>query len=749
MTNFKIDGIDVQAKEDETILNVARRLSMYIPTMCYLEKTTPSASCRLCVVEVKGLDGAILSCQTKPTEGIEVVLNSDNLQNNRENIMRLYDVNHPLECGVCDKSGACDLQNKTLELNVDKQLFSAKDQSRKIEQWGLINYDHNLCIMCEKCTHTCNEIIGDDALDLRFGGYNSSIVPKNADYLDCTFCGECIAVCPVGALISSDFQYTSNAWELQKIPSTCAHCSAGCALEYEVKQTSSIENKADIYRVGNNYEYNTLCGAGRFAYDFDNKNTTKDLDEFSNAIDSFKKADTIEFDSIISNEEAYILQALKEKLGVKLVNKDAYAYQSFLRAYQSASGKLLYSGDLENIKNSDQVIVIGSRIATDNPAVRYHLTMAVKRNKANIIYFHPIEDKLMQNVVSDFIKYEAGSEEGVVALLAKVLIDENIVTNKTVKDFLSNLDEGNLSAQSNVGEEELALLAKKQLRAKVSTLIIGQDILGHRNANNIAKLVALIEKYTIYNVVIVPSKTNTLGVSLICDLDEKAKGYTVGYNIKADYTLSALGDGDLDMPALNQQEGTLTSLDKRVTPLNVAVPFGGFTLNDIANALGLYAKNTINYTVNLGEINGFKAISFDDLENFYSDLGEDIRGYVLNNINLDETTFKLEDVEELPSFDGSVVYACEPVLEFNQFTHKSHQLKNQDVLLVGSAQFALASKINDGDKVKFEIDGTEYERIFKLDSELKGTIALNHTFDKENDASLYRFSQVKINKSEV
>ena len=487
----------------------------------------------------------------------------------------------------------------------------------------------------------------------------------------------------------------------------------------------------------------------RFAYDFDNKNTTKDLDEFSNAIDSFKKADTIEFDSIISNEEAYILQALKEKLGVKLVNKDAYAYQSFLRAYQSASGKLLYSGDLENIKNSDQVIVIGSRIATDNPAVRYHLTMAVKRNKANIIYFHPIEDKLMQNVVSDFIKYEAGSEEGVVALLAKVLIDENIVTNKTVKDFLSNLDEGNLSAQSNVGEEELALLAKKQLRAKVSTLIIGQDILGHRNANNIAKLVALIEKYTIYNVVIVPSKTNTLGVSLICDLDEKAKGYTVGYNIKADYTLSALGDGDLDMPALNQQEGTLTSLDKRVTPLNVAVPFGGFTLNDIANALGLYAKNTINYTVNLGEINGFKAISFDDLENFYSDLGEDIRGYVLNNITLDETSFELEDVEELPSFDGSVVYACEPVLEFNQFTHKSHQLKNQDVLLVGSAQFALASKINDGDKVKFEIDGTEYERIFKLDSELKGTIALNHTFDKENDASLYRFSQVKINKSEV
>jgi len=227
IVNFKIDGKDVSAQKGETILQVARANEIYIPTMCYISKTTPCASCRMCVVEAEGVDGLVLSCNTPPTEGIEIKTNSVKLEQERTNIMKLYDVNHPLECGVCDKSGECDLQNKTLEFDISQQNFSAKDQVRKIENWGMINYDPALCIMCEKCTHVCNEVIGDDAIDVKYGGYSSTIIPKNAETLECTFCGECIAVCPVGALISSDFQYTSNAWELSCVPSICAHCSAG------------------------------------------------------------------------------------------------------------------------------------------------------------------------------------------------------------------------------------------------------------------------------------------------------------------------------------------------------------------------------------------------------------------------------------------------------------------------------------------------------------------------------------------
>ena len=141
MIQFTIDGISVEAKRGETILQVARKNGLYIPTMCYISKTTPCASCRMCVVEAQGVSGFVLSCNTPPTEGIAITTNSKALETERTNIMKLYDVNHPLECGVCDKSGECDLQNKTLEFGVAAQNFSARDQSRKVENWGLISYD--------------------------------------------------------------------------------------------------------------------------------------------------------------------------------------------------------------------------------------------------------------------------------------------------------------------------------------------------------------------------------------------------------------------------------------------------------------------------------------------------------------------------------------------------------------------------------------------------------------------------------
>ena len=115
IVNFKINGKDVESKKGETILQVARKNDIYIPTMCYISKTTPCASCRMCVVEAEGVDGFVLSCNTPPTEGINITTENAELAVERTNIMKLYDVNHPLECGVCDKSGECDLQNKTLE----------------------------------------------------------------------------------------------------------------------------------------------------------------------------------------------------------------------------------------------------------------------------------------------------------------------------------------------------------------------------------------------------------------------------------------------------------------------------------------------------------------------------------------------------------------------------------------------------------------------------------------------------------
>ena len=745
MVKFTINNIPVEANKGETILEVARRYGIYIPTMCYISKTSPCASCRICSVEVEGVDGFVLSCNTPPTEGINVVTDSKNLQNERTNIMKLYDVNHPLECGVCDKSGECDLQNKTLEFGVAKQDFSAKDQFRALKHWNLIDYDPALCILCEKCVHVCNEVIGDDAIEIKMGGYKSTIKPKNAETLDCTFCGECIAVCPVGALVSSNFKYSANAWELSRVPATCAHCSAGCSLEYEVRH-SGINGEKKIYRVKNDFEYATLCGAGRFGFDFEIQPKIHQK-SVKNAAEAFKKADVVRFSSIITNEEALLLQKMKEELGFKLINEDARLFREFLESFSSVTGKRLYQATLEDVKKSDAIIVLGTQIATDNPGVRYAMTVAAKQNGAQISYFHPIEDALLQNVVTQFVKIEAGTEEGVTALLAKALVEGEKVPKK-VMNYFSSLDEGYLEAESNVGEEEITQMQRNFKRAKTKTLIAGADLFAHKRAKEIAVLLGLIEKYSSYKVLLVPSEVNTLGVSLLCELDKPSKeGYSVGYNAKGDYTISSFDEEALFViPSLNQQEGTLTSIDKQVLPTNAALGFEGACLNDIARYLGISSyEYTIEFTKELGSRNAaFEMRDFDTLENFLGPLGEDNRGYKLKNSNI-SVDYTLKEVAELPEFNGTVIYHANPVLQFNAYTARASQLP-KDAPLRGSKQFAIAAKIEDGEEVVLVLKDETIQRRFKLDENLKGTVAINPTFDRAIEANRYRFEKSKIER---
>ncbi|MDD5157393.1 NADH-quinone oxidoreductase subunit G [Sulfurimonas sp.] len=740
LVNFKINGISVVAQKGETILSVARKNEIYIPTMCYISKTSPCASCRMCVVEASGMDGFVLSCNTPPVEGVEITTDSAALNHERVNIMKLYDVNHPLECGVCDKSGDCDLQNKTLEFGLSAQSFSAKDQLRPIKHWGLIDYEPSLCIMCEKCVHVCNEVIGDDAIEVKFGGYSSTIIPKNSEMLDCTFCGECIAVCPVGALTSSGFRYRANAWELEKIPSTCAHCSAGCPLEYETRHASINENEK-IYRVKNNFEFSSLCGAGRFGFDFDTS-AKKEASSFELAIKAIESAKAIRFSSIITNEEAHILELLKDKLGLKLFNEDARKFAEFMRAYSSVSGKLHHSGSLDAIKKSDAVIVIGSRIATDNPGVRYALTTASKHSGAKIVYAHPLEDILMQNVITQMMKYEVGTEEGVMALLThSILIGADL--DESERAIIDELDLGYLCAETNIGEEEFSLMIKSFSRATKKTLIIGNDLIAHARSQNIAKFAALIEKYSDFCVVVVPREVNTLGVSLInsLDADENISG-VVGYGANGDFKISSLADANLVVPAFNQQEGTVVSIDNRVLPINVALGFDGYTLNDIAKAFGIDRENTIDYTKLLNKKSGFKEIEFDNLENFLSPFGEDNRGYILDEVEC-LMDGELDELDDMPEFNGTIIYHADPVLQFNSYTNITTQLP-KDSYLRGSEQFSVAARIADGDLVEIKTDSSTIRRVFKLDGELKGTVALSPTYDLNSDFSGYRFEKSKI-----
>ena len=745
MVDITIDGVGYKAKEGEFILNAARANDIFVPAICYLTRCSPTLACRICLVEADGKQ--VYSCNTKVKEGMEITIDTPNILEERRAIMEVYDVNHPLQCGVCDQSGECELQNYTLEMGVDSQSYSIPDTKRESTNWSsVLHYDPGLCIVCERCVTVCKDMVGDAAITTaKRGGaeldkayketmpkdaysmwnklQKSVIAPSNGTgETNCSDCGECIAVCPVGALVSRDFVYTSNAWDLKRVPAVAAHSSDGAQIYYEVKPTSIEDRTEKIFRVTNEWSFVSLDGSARFAYDFQNTTASKDEVAFAAAIEAFKKAETVRFNAMITNEEAMMLQTLKEKMGVKLYNPEVRAFQKFLNHYEAASGNSLWTTDTDSMmKNSDFVISIGAALRNDSPAMKYAFNNVQKMNKGAGLYFHPVGDTLIptfgKNV--EIFNHKVGLEEAALYLVLDLFADKETLPSevkeyiesfkttstktikekevKTVKEMVLNEETGEEEEVSKkvteMVEKEIEVTTnglvdllggdaskfdaafEKMMKKKESfSLMLGEDLYYHDKAENIAKLVALVEATCPINVVMTPPKSNALGVALICDLDDSASGYTIGYNENGDFRLSALGSGDLDMPAMNQQEGTLCNIGKRVLPTNAAVEYNGYELNDLMKELVGAPELTVDWTKTLPTDRGFKALEFDTLPNAFENDGTDNRGYRLETTNVETELPEVEKFDENAVLEGEIAYRCNPARQFNDFTEKAHQI---------------------------------------------------------------------------
>ncbi len=820
--SLTINGKVVEAKSDETVLNTARANDIFIPALCYLTRCSPTLACRLCLVEADGKQ--IYACNAKVKEGMSVTTSTPTIEKERRAIMEVYDVNHPLQCGVCDQSGECELQNYTLYMKLDSQSYSIKDVPRPTQHWGVMNYDPGLCIVCEKCVTVCKDMIGSNALSTVKRGSEAidktfkEEMPKDAYSMwnklnksligfeedNCTDCGECISVCPVGALVSNDFQYKSNAWELTRVPACNPHSSDCAFMYYETKHTSVEDSSPKIYRVTNEHHYSTLNGAARFAYDFENKTQGKDEKAFNEAIEAFKKADSIKFNSYITNEEALILQKIALKTGAKLVNKDAFRFKRFMQNYSLTSGKSLYSSSLKDVHNSNFVVSIGAYLKSDLPSARYAFNNSVIMNKGAGLYFHPVSDPVMEKVgkkgkTTEFIYHKPNVESSILYLIlhlfandlptevqefidskkeqrvktvieskkeqvVELVKDEETGEEKEVKKLVTKKEEKQVEFEYTkfldaIEKDETFLELIDSMLAKKDkfSLIVGEDLIHNENYEELAKLCGLVEKYTSFDVVVIPSATNTLGVSLICDeLFEEESGFVIGYNEKADFELSALGDGNLDMPALNQQEGTFTNIDKKIIPTNVAIEYKGYVLNDLANEiLGCDVDHTIEYTSELPEDKGYCSLEFDDLPNYFGNNRVEYRGYDLktNDIEVNEE-FEFKTLEPLVSpliagEDEIIIYKANPINQFNEFTAMAHEFKDdlQSGIFFSKALF---EKLELEENQEVTVKVGEVQRTLKVyvENQIDGMIALVSTFEKELDTKVFfentRYAVAKV-----
>jgi len=268
MINLTIDGKPVSVPKGTTILEAARTVGIRIPTLCYLKKLAPIGSCRMCVVEADGYRKPITACDTPASDGLVVRTESEALREMRRDILELILVRHPLDCPVCDKGGECDLQDLSFEHGITRQDFVAESFQREVPRYvsPFIKQWPDRCVLCARCVHACKEIKGVGCIQIADNGFHSYIGPVPG--VECISCGECLSVCPVGALTDNVLTRKARTWQSKRVRTTCGYCGVGCQMELNAKNDQLLRVTTTDFDLKPNY--GSLCVKGRFGWEFVN-----------------------------------------------------------------------------------------------------------------------------------------------------------------------------------------------------------------------------------------------------------------------------------------------------------------------------------------------------------------------------------------------------------------------------------------------------------------------------------------------
>ena len=271
MITLTIDGIEVKAKQGMTILEAARTVGIDIPTLCFLKDINEVGECRMCLVEVEGMRGFATSCIQKVSEGMIVYTNTPAIVEARKTVLDLILSNHKIDCLKCVRSGNCELQKVSKQLNVQDIEFEGEMKHQDIDDLSpSIVRDPDKCILCGRCVATCKKVQEIGAIERSNRGFEtciSTVDNKSLNDVNCTFCGQCIMNCPTGAL--HEKETIDEVWEKLRDPEftvivqTAPAVRASIGEEFDMPIGTNAEGKmvAALKRLGFNKVFDTNTGA--------------------------------------------------------------------------------------------------------------------------------------------------------------------------------------------------------------------------------------------------------------------------------------------------------------------------------------------------------------------------------------------------------------------------------------------------------------------------------------------------------
>jgi formate dehydrogenase major subunit len=395
IVTLTIDGQEVKAEAEQTVLEAAQAAGIHIPTLCHHPALAPIGACRVCLIEISKFQPLYPACAYQVVEGLKVETRSERVEKARRFVLDLLFSERNHYCMYCEMSGNCELQDLGYEYGLDHWVYPTYTERFPVDATrDMFLMDHNRCVLCRRCVRACGELVANHTLGMRQRGAKTMIsADLDVPFGDssCISCGTCLQVCPTGALIDkrSAFMGMGRNVQLEQVKSTCSQCSVGCGIDIVVRG-------GNVLRVDGDWEASpnggVLCQKGRFnpLYDKRQRVTTPLLRQNGElkAVDWAEALEVVapRLSSIpagrlgvlasthATNEALYLLNKLfREALGARtsLLNPTLHRL-------------LVTHGTLAQIAGRDLLLVVGVDPVEDQPVASFLIKRAVD-NGARLI----------------------------------------------------------------------------------------------------------------------------------------------------------------------------------------------------------------------------------------------------------------------------------------------------------------------------------------------------------------------------
>jgi NADH-quinone oxidoreductase subunit G len=546
IVNLKINGKDYQAPKGKLLIEVCLENGIHIPNFCYYPDLTPQAACRMCLVRIEKMHKLATSCTVEVGEGMVVHTETEELLDARKGMLDFILGNHPLDCPVCDKGGQCELQDMVFEHGTVYAHYNVKKHATP--EWRLspfIAYDPQRCVRCYRCIRECTEVMDVNALGKIFRGTHEVIGPYGLGMdkrgmdkgysLDCEQCGNCVEICPVGALLSVDSRFRSRPWDMKETVTTCTHCGDGCQINLGVRDKDYVRVASKDMK-GINGEF--LCVKGRYGCSFISspERLTKPLIRRNGKFEEVTWEEALKFtasklkeisaknkDSVavlgsprLTNESNFTLRRFAEK-GLSTANFGQLADSEWDRFFANLTGSIATHKQVKKAKN---ILMIGGDATENHPLSAMVIRYAVRKHNANLMVVNSRRTKIARRQAKLFLHIRPESEAAIVAAL-----------------FESESELTRLAELAKVKVEQLQKLREKVLASEDLLIVVGPELKG-ATLEAVAQLAGVLNKETERQVRYLPLATYNNSIGSV-DMGLKVNGHSLmksfGSSIQALY----------------------------------------------------------------------------------------------------------------------------------------------------------------------------------------------------------------------